>query len=181
MGEKIPSKGEVRRREAKGKPDDWVPDGPPDLSKSKVVADYLDEAPMIWEGIVKTKYAKKRRDRADQDAGGDQGQGGAERLLRGDTGLPGRVPRECPFCAPGHRGRGLRGDRRLREEARGLRYSGGGLQQAGGVVRIACVEVPRVAPDAHGAKITSRFMGLQGHGHVHLRRVEALRLGSGRH
>ena len=58
-GEKIPSKGEVRRREAKGKPDDWVPDGPPDLSKSKVVADYLDEAPMIWEGIVKTKYAKK--------------------------------------------------------------------------------------------------------------------------
>jgi dynein heavy chain len=58
-GEKIPSKGEVRRREKRGKPDDWVPDGPPDLSKSKVVADYLDEAPMIWEGIVKTKYAKK--------------------------------------------------------------------------------------------------------------------------
>mmetsp|Transcript_14602 Transcript_14602/g.45793 ORF Transcript_14602/g.45793 Transcript_14602/m.45793 type:complete len:4603 (+) Transcript_14602:85-13893(+) len=58
-GERIPSKGEVRRREARGKPDDWVPDGPPDLSKSKVVADYLDEAPQIWEGIVKSKYAKK--------------------------------------------------------------------------------------------------------------------------
>ena len=58
-GEKIPSKGEVRRREARGKPEDWVPAGPPNLSNSKVVADYLDEAPQIWEGIVKVKYAIK--------------------------------------------------------------------------------------------------------------------------
>ena len=54
--------------------------------KSKVVADYLDEAPMIWEGIVKTKYAKKTRS-PHQDAGGDQAQGGAERATTRDRAL----------------------------------------------------------------------------------------------
>ena len=86
------------RRSCKKHGVDWV-DGAP-IAKSNTVQDYLEEAPMIWEGSSR-RNCQKRRDPADQDAGGDQAEGGAERLLRGDARVPRRVPRERAVHVPG--------------------------------------------------------------------------------
>ncbi|KAH8052753.1 dynein light chain binding protein [Aureococcus anophagefferens] len=57
--EVIPSVVELRRRAEILEGDAYNPEHTPDTSASKAVLDYLEEAPINWEAIVKIKYAKK--------------------------------------------------------------------------------------------------------------------------